>query len=842
LLAQASAEDKREYMLEYEALRCIVLVQTSAEPADHGEAVKLFKDLLIKEKPPHVKGMCQALAVLAENDPEILGGEVDDLGKALMSLPADVRPYVSYARALLYQKQRKLSLAANDVVDAFQDAPIGLKSEARRERGACILQEAAREVRENQGPFTRPFTNPEKAENASLWLDRARSLWTQGKPLPLSLRANLALAAWYKPKRDGALVRQLTAELLQRTGPELLDAKDVCPLLLVHAQAHAESPQAQEAALVGYSELLEQLTKPGGEQITDEDLYKIVLKPATALGDALVRAKPGSGHEKRVAALHAAQGRLIRDRLNAPWLKEDVKDPLQKAFELYQRAFELDDKQAEYLVGRADAESQLPKPKWDKLLREAEQAGKLNPKLPRVHELRGNVLLMKSRQEPDREKRVRNLRDSVTAYEAGLAAKGKEQDADYAKLLTGSSISHLALANYLVEESERRKHLYAARDQAKSATDAQLKHPYPEYAWEALGDALEDIAWLLGETGSEEKRTYAEAIEAFGKAIECQPHRPQPWLGRGRCQYRWVKSGRRDGTKDLGAAIGDLNEAIRRGPNSAEAAEASFWLATIYTRYPRLRGWNYLLPDHYFGDAVTLAEKCSSRDWLESALAERAYLALDQGNPSKARQCAEKLKAFNTPEAAWIIGHSYELEREPENALEAYNDALPDLSAMKSSHARLVLARVDLLISLDKELPTNPKRSLKMCDWLDRAASLTTDQDIKAAAFGTAGLLRNQASNGPGISDQQKTTLRNAASKNLDDAITLAPHHPASWWWRHVWVELLKLKPMPDPAEIKLAAKRISEASAMAPGNITISHRQRLDFLVNEYKKRTQAK
>jgi hypothetical protein len=833
LLAQASAEDKREYMLEYEALRCIVLVQTSAKPADNGESVKLFKNLLFKKTPPHLKGLCQALAVLAESDPEILGGALNDPGKDLRSLPPGVQPYVYYARALVYQKQGELGLAAKDVVEAFRNAPTDLETEPRRERAASIFQEAARELRSNEG-FARPFTSPDRAKSAFLWLDRARSLWTQGKPLPLSLRANLALAAWYKPERDGALVRQLTAELLQRTGPELLDAKDVCPLLLVHARAHAELPQGQEAALEGYSELLEQLTKQGAEPIADEDLYKIVLKPATTLGNALVGPKPGSGLAKRMAALYAAQGRLIRDCLNAPWLKEDVKDPLQEAFNLYQRAFDLDDKQAKYLVDRAYAESNLQYPNWDKLLREAKQAGELDPKLPRAHGLRGYVLLLKSRQERDREERIRNLRDSLAAFEEALAAKGNERDAEYASLLTDSSNSHLALGNYLVKESERRQHLYAARDKAKLATDAQPKHPY---AWEALGDALEDIAWVLGETGSEEKSTYAEATEAFGKAIVCQPHRPQPWLGRGRCHYRWVESGTRGAPKDQDAAIEDLREAIKRVPNSVEAAEASYWLAMIYMRP---QGQNYALADQYFDDAVSMAEKCHARDWSEMALKGWAQLALNQKKLSKARERAEKLKAFNTPEAARIIGRAYVSEGEPKDALKAYNAALPELSRMNPSHVLLIMARVELLLSPQaKKLPekSRPGYHVILAD-LDRAADLALDRPVKAAAIGTAGLVRYLASAGSGLSPEQKAELCSEAAKGLDEAILLAPRHPNAWTWRWVWVELLSLQSKRTPAEIKKAVERIREASrTVPPGPDFASERDRIGFLVKEYER-----
>jgi hypothetical protein len=828
LLARASSEGTKKYTMEYQSLKCIVLARAPLNRADTDEAVGLIKSLLPKGNPPHLEGLCQALAALTEQDPELLVGALNEFDDAALgSLPANARPYVYYARALIHQKQGKPNLAAKDLVDAFQDDSPVAKSALRRERAVTILQEAARKLRVNEG-LTRPYSDSANAETAFQWLDKARSLWKEGQPLSPSLRTNLALAAWYKPKQDGALARQLTAAL----GPGMLeDATDVGPLLLVQAQAHADSPQGQEVALLGYSELLDHVTKKGAKPIADEDLYKIILKPATALGDALVRAKPGSGHEKRVAALHAAEGRLIRDRLNARWLKEDVKNPLQKAFELYQRAFELDDQQAEYLVGRAYAASQLPDPKWDQLLSDAEHAEKLDSKHYGAHGLRGYVLLLKSRHESDRDKRVGNLRDSVAAFKAGLAAKGNERDAEYANLLTNSSISHLELGNFLVKESERKEHLYAARDEAKLATDAQLKHPYPEYAWEALGDALEDIAWLLGETGPVEKSTYAEAIEAFGNAIRCQQYRPQPWLGRGRCQYRWVESGTRGAAKDLDVAIEDLKEAIKRGPNSAEAAEASYWLATIYMRP---QGQNYALADKYFDDAATVAAKCHSRDWSEFALKGWAQLALNQKDAGKARERAAKLKAFNAPDAARIIGRSYVLEGKPKDALQVYNDALPEPSDMNPSHVLLIMARVELLLKyLPGELLSSYPATLAH---LDRAADLAPDRLLKAAAIGAAGMVRYMATGKQGLTSAQRDMLRSDAAKDLDKAIILAPRHSDAWLWRYVWVELLSLKPQKAPAEIKKALERIREASKTVPSGTDYDRiRERIDKLVEDY-------
>jgi serine/threonine protein kinase len=828
-------------------------------------AVQKLQASLRRSPIPLPEELCQALADLADRDPELLTGAVGDIDDARVNLPQNARPYAYYARALVYQKQGKLDLAAKDLLEAFPDGAMGLKSAPRRERAVNVLQEAARKLRTNEG-LSKPFSDPDKA---FVWLHRARTLWTEGKDLPLSSRANLALAAWNKKNRDAVLARQLTAELLQiqKARPGTLDDEDVYPILLVHARAHAESPKDQEAALLSYETILELVKKKGTQAIADEDLYKEVLKPATTLGDSLIETKPLSELKKRVAAFHAAQGHLIRDRLNDGWVKdmalppldvsttallgsplgqgpllatsalfpsrETLPNPLHAVYEAYRRAFELDTK-AEYLVGRVYTRSELPNPDWKELLKDTDRAQGLDPDLPGVYGLRGYVLLLKSRQEPERSATIDDLRASLIAFNEALQRKGKERDAEYATILTASSSSHLELGNYLTDRKERVAHFNLAATQALDATEPRLKHPYPERAWVARGNALEDIAWFFGD-----KDKYALAIDAFEKAIPRPTRWPQPWLGRGRCRYRWVVSGAQSDTKrTLDAAVQDLKDAIAKAPDSPEVAEAWYWLALIAQQPPRPK---LARADECFANAVKLARNGQLRVWLEFALEGRAQVALDQKNATAARDRAGELQTLNAPGAARIRGRSFELDQDAEKALEAYDRALPKLSEVGPEHVLLILDRAAFLLSdLANKLPAGSQPKFRsLLPLLDQAAKVTPDRQLRAAARGRAGIIRYRVTlieNGAA----DKNDLQDQALKDFADAIGLAPKHEDGWIWRWLWVATLDKQDQRTDEQLRQASDWIIEAhdAAKALPDEYKEYREAIEVLYKKYKRR----
>src|SRR5207249_620076 len=106
----------------------------------------------------------------------------------------------------------------------------------------------------------------------------------------------------------------------------------------------------------------------------------------------------------------------------------------------------------------------------------------------------GHVLLYRSRKERRASERMRMLRDALVAMDAAFArCQGKDPDKWLPTVLLNRSAVALELGN--AETGDRRRVLLlAAQKDADQATKIQKR--YPEYAWQALGNAHEDLAYL----------------------------------------------------------------------------------------------------------------------------------------------------------------------------------------------------------------------------------------------------------------------------------------------------------------------------------------------------------
>src|SRR5439155_10136361 len=141
-------------------------------------------------------------------------------------------------------------------------------------------------------------------------------------------------------------------------------------------------------------------------------------------------------------------------------------------------------------------------------------------------------------------------------------------------------------------------------------------------AWQALGDALEDSAWLAAEV-----KYYPEAVKAFQRAVKEADEVIPLRIAQRRCQFKWVAYGDGDKNAILGPAANVLEAAITRKPQPGDEAQAQYWLANVY----RLQG--------DYGKAETAFKRVTegllksltgaAREWDRLATRDLAFLALD---------------------------------------------------------------------------------------------------------------------------------------------------------------------------------------------------------------------
>jgi serine/threonine protein kinase/tetratricopeptide (TPR) repeat protein len=701
--------------------------------------------------------------------------------------------YAQYARALIASASGQPDLAASLAAEALRldtsDPPLLTE---RRARCVVLLRDGLRSLRvpaKAFAPMQAPFRGPEDAGPAARWADAALLLANNDAATILELRIDRSLVGWYGPNVRAAA---LANELLQIPGVEKL-GPDGPPLVLARARAQdPASDEGQRNALDAYVQFVDLTARTieataNLEQAVEFD--RSVLAPALKLGAGPAGKTPRG--PAQVARIQAALGHLIAALPHAPY---SYKNPREQAVAAWAEAVRLDGERADYWVGQGKARLQLPNFKLDDVEKDVATALLKDPKLSSAHGLRGYLMVLRSRNEPTLSKRIAPVKEAVKAYDEALRLIEKQgTDAERADSWAGRSMAKLELANYLPYEAspkDREELLKGARDDARRATEVKDR-PNPDYAWAALGNAQEDLAWLMQQTDN-----YERAVASFSEAITVRPDLARYWLARGRCQYRQVVYGK-DEAKILGSAVDDLKTALSHDPPPEERTEASFWLAKALTARGDLPS-----AEKHFEEA---ARRKSSSNWAIYAL-DWAGVALEAGRRQVgddaarllgyARAHAEDvLKQGKSPEASRILGQTYEIDGQPRLALEAYLAGLPleDLDKADRSHLGLLLARIECVKNnrekpdFKKQLPVPPLEVARRD--ADRAVQLASnDPAIPAASqafvLGASGVIYELAAIDKGLNAATRESYRKTVMKQMAQAIELAPNHNFSWVWR----------------------------------------------------------
>jgi len=807
------------------------LVQRAAQPTAPSpqELPQLLQDFEQVETAGLANGTVDAFhaeCLLEQNAPD--RQELTSLMERVK--PADPYTLFVQARVLRTASQPDWTKIAGLLTTAYADPekPASLLTAAyRRAAAAKLLIEAAVSKRNTAAitaatVLSNPFADAKTAAEVFQWVHVARVISEDIEKLDLKqnkreLWVNWALAAVWKPKPAEQIAQGQINRLAKMTNAEL--GADTFPILYVAYRIHGPETVEQMSAVQDAQRIAQLFQKQF--PVADPQavkLYTEVIQPALALADGLAAGKsPPADLDQFYAAVAEFIGHYQRV---TKWPFADKQAEIEK---LTSAAIKLNPKVAKYYTTRGVARISFTPPNVDGALSDADAATKLDANLPAAYALQGHALIYRSRQEPSNEARKADLEKALTQCKAAVE-KSKDDDKARSMHLLYLSMAQLERANFDNDPKVKKELLDQAVANAQQAVD--LEKAYPDYAYTALGNALEDVAWQVRE---EPEKNYRAALDAFSQAINSNPAAPTPLVSRARCEYRAIAESKLDPTvlggsleEDMQAAIADLEQAKQLSPN---AVEPNLWLGKVEQLIGKFGD-----ADAALGEAVKLADEQKLpeqamllKEWTRNALLNKD---LSDGDRAKTvRERAEQLKAAPSvggaspaKQAALIIGESLSGEKPPKisDALKEYNAALVDydkadpakpLDPAKAdgSDVNLLLARSACRLNPAGEWNLTVAESL-LKDTA-RIAQLKPGPRTVALAdwYSANAKTRSALSSSPTFTAQKKKEFSDAAIDDIRKAIELAPDDPSSWQWREVGARLLGVKitllPAATPAD-----------------------------------------
>jgi uncharacterized protein (DUF2267 family) len=750
-------------------------------------------------------------------------------------LPVAYKPYLDYLRALtqyLEPKGLQLQEAAQCVEGAFAEAAAcpPLRNKYRRDRAAKIVRDAAAALAtptDGKGIeklLESPFATAANAQQALHWLTLASEF---NGVESSSNKLSRAMAALHQPTPDKELAAKLLAELRPKLDAGSFTRKDI-PALYAFASA-GDRPGTAAADLVGpvlaYAELVQLAggeKEAAGADAPPMFLYEKLVAPGLALAARLDPTKNLTPEQRRkVGTLYGAKGELIRENRYEAWSFD--KKPIEVALESYERALTCDNQSAKYFAGRGWCRldlDQVPPAEED-----AKAAIKIDPKYASGHALLGNVCIAQSRSLDVVAERLARLSQAYKECSTAIdLASADRKETAYS--LINRSVATVEMVSYdtTLTGAQRAERLEEARDDAQRAI--AIDTVYNDFAYESLGNALEDLAWLAGK---DVKKNYDAAAAAFTEALRLSNQsNARHWFGRGRTYFKAAYYGNGDKSL-LDKAVDDLKESILRDPTSAKPHA---WLGRVYLvkkQYPlaeaslresfrldkSLYSTQYYLAetlaatgrvaeaDPFYADAFHRASQAGSV--LRFEYLDRWAETVDPSHPAKDARLplldavATKLVQSQEapPQAKLFVGLARECRGRFEEAVVAYNEALasPAVAGDKALQYKLYLRRSfanynRLTGTTDAAGQQRLGQSLgaDLYADADKAARLAPDATAQALALVQAALGKAWFARQADRADANRAALWNAAKEDFRKAIQLAPQHENGWQWRYAFV------------------------------------------------------
>jgi serine/threonine protein kinase len=807
------------------------------------------------------------------------GSGDDELQQAVKDLDArkkdsaeGVAPYATYAKSLAQFSLVKdveaaryddLVLSAKDLAAGNVDADV-LRVPHRAGRLRDLLIDAAVSLRERQDLLT-PYSAV-VAKAAFKMLDTAAGREPLAGPptaeveVKLGLHRILAAGALYADSRDPGL-RDSIAEWSMQLTPKLdvagANGRDVFALMLVNAAAQPESAEGRAGRLQSYFRALALAVKESNN-IGRKALYDGVLGQAGIVSDAdpasLLAAGDPLKQRADLGALYAGVALDVRthptDWAAVEQVGATARERSKTVGRLYRKAARLEGecvsrendegrkkehevRQAGYIVSAASERCLWPDADPAALKKDAEEAIKLAPEYAGGHVIRGFILTREARRLRDFDERVKRL----TEVDEGLRkflARGAADGSSEADLLHRSlSIADVELGNWVRDKEKQRHYLHEAVRLAGLVT----RQEYNDYLM--LGNACEDVEWILKESGY-----YQKALDAFNAATRLDREQATGWLSRGRLCFKWANSQAAESAERLRDAEVSLNNALSLADSPPERAEAAYWQAhTLLLRRSQAgankaqllgsaeKAYRAGLNASRRGPAasaglgsVAVLLPDPAPDWAEVILKEWAELDLQESAADRdrlvaAERHAGELEKYSPVDAALfrgqvLVARSTHKAPEARAALEAFDKGLKatprtqDRNSVRRIHRERLFVWPDVV---DKDtLPEAFKDA-------DAAVRLGKECGVGegelAVSEGWAGLSAYVVWAGGGgdkVKGQALDWFRVAINHDHGDK-----HHASSYLWRQLAAQMLKVDG--SAAEKKEASGYAREAIRLAP-------------------------
>lgn len=784
----------------------------------------------------------------------------DDQQQPAENAKPDRQGYLLYVAGLVARcagEQADADEVADALTEAFATKSPALKNAHRQKRGLDQLAWAADRYRttdltELPGQLAKPFDADDvQLKKIAGWMKTAREIGRNNLPPEVSI--DQALASAWQAKPDVAATLEITRPLSAAGFAGLGD--NAIPLMLAHARALANGEKPADG-YAAYRKLYETIKK-NNEKLSDEAavaVHDAVVLPALQLGTGLPHdAKP---QREQLAFWHATQGKLISDHQYADW---KYADPQQQATDAYQEAIDLDDQVAEYYTGMVAAALRLENPDLAKLDTNIVKGLQLDPENINAKISYGKIRSLQSRDDRIFSERTKLLNEAIEQFEGAYSLAEKFSPEEIPSCLINLSTAHVELANY--SQEEQAKLLHKAEDYALKATKIDGQQ-YPEYAYEVLGNATEDLAWL-----AKEEEKWEESYKAFSRAIELRPIIPKYYVNRARLNYKRVTSGGqvKENGDYLEDALTDLDQAARRDPNTRELeywrgriklyqarqakdkAQQAKLLADAVAAFDKTLQVKNVWPEAYaqraraavamndlatmnksYQKAIELTAKSPLEKtnylfrWLQDSYSlaavqkSPAALALVHERADELRQMDEGLGFDPKQQAGLYEGHIYLLEGKLPEADKAFADTVPeDLAQTTASDVVALVNRIEIAYKAPADFLSRPAALDRIQKFGERTADLMaqdpkSDPNLEVRARSITSYAELElASTSP-----NSNAVRTEAAANLERCIELDPDHAFSWYWKQMLVKQWQfLHPQPLPGMKDRALTLLDEAA-----------------------------
>lgn len=759
--------------------------------------------------------------------------------------PKEFRAYRAYVQGRVRPKDsrdvdwNRLAETVDEFLQAMaSDDAAGMSAPVRRNQAGELAALAAIHLRVPQSDSDKKqveyiignrWGDQAQAARAAKLLDASRNLLTATPST--ELLANLSLAAFH-----GAQPKEFVQETVSLVMPKLDEPRDLdnalqddkLALTWVSARTQTDDVAGHRADIEQTARVVKEYSKANRLDRLDLEqakvLYEKVVAPALAAVDAS-GTLDDTVVKKPAAQLFATKGELFfyHKGLDEPAKAEGAAPATsatnKTALEAFDRAIELDSDTAEYFAGRARINLNNP----DKAEADLELALSKAPNYAFALYLRALIHTRKA--EPPGltlEQRLELFGKAREACEVAikLIPPGDRNRTDSLILLANA---HVNLANYVLEFADKEQHLNDAVAKAKEAIE-DTSYPTPELAWRVLGNAQEDLAWIIGRNGKPElEDNYEKAVDSFETAANLAPDVGDAWRDLGRAEYKWAADRTPDPKRvDDPRARVEQQELLTNALHHAQLAQekqnkpvdAPYWQAMALFRLGRyseacdqfsqyFAEGKLWAPDFYGDYALCAFESLqSAHDSLEK---RRPIEDLPQ-RIIAARACADRLDklkertdlsvdATKTAQALRFMAQA--IEGQPDTVLVELESTLPDLQAATASDLYLLTARVQcrLLPDCTKDEFIKPgAKSFELVLDSNRLANLAGEVHVqyRSTAYEAAALAYAKAVNFSmaaigGNAAQQKrqaNTIRAFGIELYRVLIATNPHHPNSWLWR----------------------------------------------------------